>query len=107
PNAANALAMPVLLPPLLTANDAMYSGTQTQDLVLTCQGMDGLRFIVSAGTTITLADGTLVGPSNPGLVPLSLNQVHHDKVPMPMPDGVAPAFAWTFQPPGAHFNPPV
>ena len=47
------------------------------------------------------------GLNNPGQVVLSINQVHHDNVPMPMPDGAAPTFAWTFQPPGCHFNPPV
>src|SRR5207249_2286261 len=38
---------------------------------------------------------------------LSLNQVHHDDVPMPMPDGASPPFAWTLQPGGAHFDPPI
>jgi hypothetical protein len=38
---------------------------------------------------------------------VSLDQVHHDDVPMPMPDGVAPPFAWTLQPGGATFDPPV
>jgi len=36
-----------------------------------------------------------------------LNQVHHDDVPMPMPDGAAPPFAWTLQPGGSTFDPPI
>src|SRR5262249_36993724 len=93
--------------PLLAQNSRVYSGTQTQDLLLTCEGMEGLRFIVRHGTTVTLADGTRVGPNDPGQVALSINQVHHDNVPMPMPDGAAPTFAWTFQPANSHFDPPV
>jgi hypothetical protein len=50
-------------------------------------------------------DGEIVSPGRPAL--LSLNQVHHDDIPMPMPDGAAPPFAWTLQPGGATFDPPV
>ena len=28
-------------------------------------------------------------------------------IPMPMPDGASPPFAWTLQPGGAHFEPPI
>jgi formylglycine-generating enzyme required for sulfatase activity len=38
---------------------------------------------------------------------LSLSAVHHDDVPMPMPDGASPPFAWTLQPAGATFDPPI
>lgn len=99
PNAANALPMPVLLPPLDPANVRAYS--TTQDIELTVAGMEGLRMIVKAGSMtingLPAPDGTL----------MSLNQVHHDDVPMPMPDGAAPPFAWTLQPGGAHFDPPI
>ncbi len=107
PNVTNSLPMPVLLPPLLDVNDKVYSGTQTQDLEITCEGIDGLKMIVRAGTTVTLPDGTLVGPNNPGTVTLSLNQVQYEDIPMPMPNGAAPLFAWTFQPGGCHFDRPV
>src|SRR4030095_10747112 len=50
-------------------------------------------------------DGTLPGLQNPAV--LSLNQVHHDDVPMPIPDEAAPPFAWTLQPAGATFDPPI
>lgn len=67
-------------------------------------GVEGLRMIVKAGS-MTRADGSIPSPTDPAT--LSLNQVHHDNVPMPMPDGVAPPFAWTLQPGGAHFDPPI
>ena len=102
-NAENSLATPVLLPALDPANAVTYDGTQ--DVELTIAGIEGLKLTVAAGTTVTLADGTVVDAGNP--VELSLNQVHHDDIPMPMPDGVSPPFAWTFQPGGATFDPPV
>ncbi|MBL9135292.1 MAG: carboxypeptidase regulatory-like domain-containing protein, partial [Verrucomicrobiales bacterium] len=100
PNAANSLPTPVLLPRLNPANAVVYYGTN--DLVLTCAGIDGLKFTIRANS-MTDERGNPVRPENPAVV--SLDQVHHDDVPMPMPDGVAPPFAWTFQPGGAHFDP--
>jgi hypothetical protein len=85
PNAENSLPMPVLLPRLNLTNQRLYYGTN--DLVLTCQGMEGLKMTIKAGS-MRKPDGTLVTPENPSFV--SLNQVHHDSVPMPIPDG-APA----------------
>ena len=72
--------------------------------VLTVEGLDGLEMVVKAGS-MTRADGTVPTPSNPAII--ALNPVHFDKVPMPMPDGAAPPFAWTLQPAGAIFDPPV
>lgn len=99
-NADNALPTPVLLPRLNPANAVVYYGTN--DLVLTCAGVEGLRFTIQAGS-MTDERGNRVSAENPAVV--SLDQVHHDDVPMPMPDGVAPPFAWTFQPGGARFDP--
>ncbi len=101
-NAENALPAPVLLPRLNPRNAHAYAGTN--DLVLTVEGMDGLRMIIAANS-MKHPDGTRVTPERPAVV--SLDQVHHDDVPMPMPDGVAPPFAWTLQPGGATFDPPV
>ncbi|HMO64977.1 MAG TPA: carboxypeptidase-like regulatory domain-containing protein, partial [Verrucomicrobiota bacterium] len=98
-NAENSLPTPVLLPRLNPANAVTYYGTN--DLVLTCQGIEGLKFTIQANS-MTDEHGNRVTPANPAVV--SLDQVHHDDVPMPMPDGVAPPFAWTFQPGGAHFD---
>jgi len=102
PNAENSLPTPVLLPCLNTNNAHVYDGTT--DLVLTCEGVAGLEMTIAANS-MRHPHGALVTPAEPALV--SLNQVHHDKVPMPMPDGAAPAFAWTLQPGGAQFDPPV
>lgn len=102
PNAENSLPSPVLLPKLNLANQRLYYGTN--DLVLTCEGMEGLKMTIKAGS-MKKPDGTLVTPDNPSYV--SLNQVHHDSVPMPIPDGASPPFAWTLQPGGATFDPPI
>ncbi|MBL9127492.1 MAG: hypothetical protein JNL97_07595, partial [Verrucomicrobiales bacterium] len=102
PNAENSLPSPVLLPRLNPANAQVYDGTK--DLVLTCEGIDGLKMTIRANS-MRDPQGNPVTPANPMVV--SLDQVHHDDVPMPMPDGVAPAFAWTLQPGGATFDPPV
>ena len=102
PNAANSLPTPVLLPALNPNNARNYDGAQ--DVELTVEGIDGLKMLVKAGS-MTRADGTVPTTSNPAT--LALNQVHFDDVPMPMPDGAAPPFAWTLQPSGATFDPPV
>jgi hypothetical protein len=57
PNAENSLPKPVLLPRLNTANNVTYNGTT--DLVLTCQGMEGLKMTIKANS-MRKADGSLV-----------------------------------------------
>ena len=49
--------------------------------------------------------GSVPAPADPAV--LSLNLVHRDDIPIPMPDGAAPLFAWTLQSAGAMFDPPV
>ncbi|MCI0539394.1 MAG: hypothetical protein L0Z50_29650 [Verrucomicrobiales bacterium] len=102
PNAENTLPTPVLLPRLNTNNAQWYYGTN--DLILTCQGIGGLKMTIKANS-MKHPNGQLVDPAHPAFV--SLNQVHHDDIPMPMPDGASPPFAWTLQPGGATFEPPV
>ena len=102
PNAENSLIGPVLLPPLDPANRRRYDGTE--DVVLEMAGVEGIRMKVKAGS-MRLPDGSLPSPEQPAF--LSLDQVHHDDVPMPMNDGAAPQLAWTLQPGGATFDPPV
>jgi hypothetical protein len=105
-HARNVLRRPVLLPALDPTNDREYDGSM--DVELTVAGMEGLRMIIEAGS-LTMPDGTHPTPEDPLAEPLivALNQVHHDDVPMPMPDGVSSPFAWTLQPSGATFDPPV
>ena len=102
PNAENSLTSPVLLPHLNPANARTWDGTT--DLVLTCQGIAGLKMTIKAGS-MRKVDGTLVSPTNTAVV--SLNQVHADNVPMPIPDGASPPFTWTLQPARATFDPPI
>ncbi len=102
PNATNSLGTPVLLPRLDARNNVLFDNTK--DVTLTVFGIDGFSMLVKAGS-MTLADGTVPTPEDPTFI--GLHQVHHDDIPMPMPDGAAPLFAWTFQPGGASFNPPV
>ena len=86
PNAENSLPSPVLLPRLNLNNQRLYYGTN--DLVLTCEGMAGLKMTITANS-MSHPDGTPVTVARPARV--SLNQVHHDNVPMPMPDGAVAA----------------
>jgi len=102
PNAETSLAAPALLPPLDPQNEVLFDNTR--NVLLTVEGLEGLRMLVSAGS-MTRADGSAPSPSDPAV--LSLNAVDHDDVPMPMPDGAAPIFAWTLQPAGAAFDPPI
>ncbi|MFN7962249.1 MAG: DNRLRE domain-containing protein [Thermoanaerobaculia bacterium] len=102
PNAANTLLGPVRLPALDPANARIYDGTA--DVELTVAGIAGLKMRVRAGS-MRRADGSIPSPSDPAV--LALNQVQTDDVPMPLPDGIAPPFAWTLQPSGASFDPPV
>ncbi|MBL9119371.1 MAG: VCBS repeat-containing protein [Phycisphaerae bacterium] len=102
PNAENSLGRPVLLPPLLPENARVWDGQS--DIELTCGGVDGLKYIVKANS-MTLVNGSHPTPGAP--VTLSINQVHHNAVPMPLPDGASPPFDATFYPPGATFDPPV
>jgi hypothetical protein len=100
PNAANALARPVLLPRLDPRNARTYS--TTEDTILTVAGIEGLEMRIRAGS-MRLPNGELA----PAGSPVSLNLVHSDDVPMPMPDGAAPLMNWTLQPGGARFDPPI
>src|SRR5690606_27794366 len=100
PNAENSLPSPVLLPAPDPRNVREYS--TTEETVLTVEGIEGLEMRIAPGS-MTLADGR---PAPHGTL-VSLNQVHHDDVPMPMPDGAAPPFAWTLQPAGATLDPPI
>jgi hypothetical protein len=102
PDTQNELPKPILLPRLNPANARVYDGST--DLVMTCEGIAGLRIIIKAGS-MRLPDGTTPTPANPTVV--SLNQVRHSEIPMPMTDGASPPFAWTLQPAGATFDPPA
>jgi hypothetical protein len=102
PNIANCLPTQVFLPRLNPDNAVTFDNTC--DVELTVEGIEGLKMIVARGS-MARADGSVPSPSDPAV--LTLNQVHVDAIPMPMPDGASPPFAWTLQPAGATFDPPV
>ncbi len=102
-HADNRLGRSVLLPRMKPVNSRVYDGTT--DIQLTIEGVEGLVIDVPAGTTVTLPDGTVASSLTP--VTLALNSVNHDDIPMPIPDGAAPPFAWTLQPSGTTFSPPL
>ena len=99
PSGDNELPMPVLLPPLEPENVRSYSAGS--DTLLGVAGIEGLQMLVKAGSM------QLDGMPAPDGTPITLNQVHIDDIPMPMPNGAAPLFAWTLQPSGATFDPPI
>ncbi len=98
----NRLTTSVFLPELRAENSRTYDGTA--DIELTIPELPGLRMFIQAGS-MTLADGTVPDATNPAVI--ALNPVHLDEIPMPIPNGVDAPFAWTLQPSGAHFDPPV
>ena len=99
PGAENSLPDAIRLPALDPRNVRSYS--QTHDTELTVAGVEGVKFVVKAGSMRVKG-----APAAEGQI-VALNQVHFDDVPMPMPDGVAATFAWTLQPARAQFDPPV
>jgi len=96
----NTLGMPVCLPPLDPTSVQNYDPTSNTPLTLQMTGIPGYVFTVAPHSAFN-PDGT------PYTGPLSLSQVHADRVPMAPPHGTLPLIAGTLQPPGLHFNPPV
>lgn len=99
-HADNALGRPIFLPELRTGNSASYS--LTQPTVLTMAGMPGMQLTIAPGS-MTLTSGTVA----PAGTKVSLNPVDPNRIPMPLPSGAGNPIAWTLQPSGARFNPPV
>ncbi len=102
PGAENTLTAPVRVPPLAIEDARRFDNTR--DVELSMPGVDGWVFIVRAGS-MSRSDGTRPTPEDPAL--LTLSPVHADDIPMALPDGAVTPVAWTLQPAGAHFDPPV
>jgi hypothetical protein len=96
----NTLGMPICLPPLDPTSVQTYDPNSNTPLTLQMTGVPGYTFSVAPHSAFN-PDGT------PYSGPLSLSQVHADRVPMAPPHGSLPLLAGTLQPPGLHFNPPV
>ncbi len=95
----NALPHPIYLPPLLTSSAKVVGGNE--DVVLTIPGIDGFQMKVKANS-VTFPDGSRVGT-------LVVSPVTADKLPMAPPAGGATfgVPAWTIQPAGTRFDPPI
>jgi large repetitive protein len=95
----NILPHPIYLPPLLMSEAKIVGGNE--DVTLKIPGFEGFEMIVKANS-VTFPDGSRVGP-------LVVSPVHVDRLPMVPPGGAAafPAPAWTIQPTGTRFDPPI
>lgn len=95
----NALPHPIYLPPLLVENGQIVGGDK--DVTLRIPGFEGFEMIVKANS-VTFPDGARTGR-------LVVSPVQQDKLPMVPPGGYAGfmAPAWTIQPSGARFDPPI
>ncbi len=93
----NTLGGPIYLPEIDTVNSKIVGGSQ--DVVLTMQDVPGYQMTIFANSA-KFPDGSTSGR-------MSLSQVHSDKVPMIPPNGSAPKYPGTLQPPGVIFNPPI
>ena len=93
----NTVGGPILIPAIDTASAETCGGPTP--CTLTMASVPGIEFEI-APASVTFPDG-----SKQGLV--SLTQVHSDKVPMPPPNGSVALPAWTLQPPGVRFDPPI
>jgi Bacterial Ig-like domain len=95
----NMLPHPIYLPPLLMSESKVVGGTD--DVKFTIPGFDGFEMIVKANS-VTFPDGSRVGA-------LVVSPVHLDKLPMVPPTGASTFMtpAWTIQPSGTRFDPPI
>jgi hypothetical protein len=101
-HADNTLPTPVIFPPLDPANAVLFDNTK--DVTLTVKSLPGLKMFVKKGS-VYRKNG--LPPSVEDPVILSLDQVQVEDVPLLMPDGIASPFAWTLQPYGLYFSPPI
>lgn len=95
----NVLPHAIYLPPLLMSEAKVVGGDQ--DVTLHIPGFEGFEMVVKANS-VTFPDGSKIGP-------LVVSPVQQDKLPMVPPGGyngfMAPA--WTIQPSGTRFDPPL
>ncbi len=94
-------AHPIFLPPLSTSSESVKTVGGNQDVILTIPGLAGFAMKVKANS-VTFPDGSRVGT-------LVVSPVTADKLPMAPPAGGAQfgVPAWTIQPAGTRFDPPI
>ena len=97
----NQIAHPIYLPPLSTSPDSVKTVGGNEDVILTIPGLAGFQMKVKANS-VTFPDGSRVGT-------LVVSPVTADKLPMAPPAGGAQfgVPAWTVQPAGTRFDPPI
>lgn len=96
---SNQLPHPIYLPAINLSQARIVGGSE--DVTLTIPGFEGFEMRVRANS-VTFPDGSRVGP-------LVVTTVHADRLPM-VPPGVSGTFgalAWTIQPTGTRFDPPI
>jgi hypothetical protein len=97
----NQIAHPIYLPPLSTSPDSVKTVGGSEDVILKIPGLAGFQMKVKANS-VTFPDGSRVGT-------LIVSPVTADKLPMAPPAGGAQfgVPAWTVQPAGTRFDPPI
>jgi large repetitive protein len=97
----NQIAHPIYLPPLSTSPESVKTVGGAEDVILTIPGLAGFQMKVKANS-VTFPDGSRVGT-------LVVSPVTADKLPMAPPAGGAQfgVPAWTVQPAGTRFDPPI
>lgn len=97
----NQIAHPIYLPPLSTSSESVKTVGGAEDVILTIPGLAGFQMKVKANS-VTFPDGSRVGT-------LVVSPVTADKLPMAPPAGGAQfgVPAWTVQPAGTRFDPPI
>jgi hypothetical protein len=95
----NQLAHPIYLPPLLMSEARKVGGDE--DVILSMPGLQGFQMKVKANS-VTFPDGSRTGT-------LVVSPVTADRLPMSPPAGGAlfGVPAWTIQPAGTRFDPPI
>ncbi len=96
---SNQLPHAIYLPPINLLDAKVVGGPA--DVSMTMAGYEGFEMIVKAGS-VTFPDGSRVGP-------LVISPVHNDRLPMVPPGGGSTfgTVAWTIQPTGTRFDPPI
>jgi hypothetical protein len=97
----NQLAHPIYLPALSTSAESVKTVGGNEDVILTIPGLAGFQMKVKANS-VTFPDGSRVGT-------LIVSPVTADRLPMTPPGGAATfgVPAWTVQPAGTRFDPPI
>lgn len=93
----NQVDRPIYMLPLDVENSAVAGGDE--DVVLHMKDIPG--------ATVTIHRNSVHGPDGERQMRVLWTQVNMERVPMPPPLGSQFMLAWTIQPAGIHFDPPV